>query len=364
MNSIIEQLFVKGGVDSSQVFWGNSLLEYGVALMFFVGLTVVFKIGQVLILARLARLAKKTKTDVDDTLIRIVESVQPQFYGFLAFFLSLQILSLHMWFDRTLTAALLIFAVYQVVKAVGILIDYIGEKKLKREQEQGGDVDPGSKAAIQLIQSIAKAILWILGLLLILSNLGVEVTSLIAGLGIGGIAIAFALQSILGDLFSSFTIYFDKPFKVGDYIVVGDVSGTVEHVGIKSTRIRALQGEEIILSNTDLTSARIHNYKRMEKRRVAFTFGVVYETPIEKLKKIPTIVRNVFDSVDNVDLDRVHFKKLGDFSLDFEVVFLVLSSEYAEYADIQQNVNFALMEAFAKENIVFAYPTQTVYVAK
>lgn len=360
----IEQFFLEQGIDLSRTIFGNSLFEYAGAFVLFVGFTILFKILQVIILRRLASLAKKTKTDIDDTLIRIVESVRPQFYGFLALFLALQTLSLNVWLERALMAVLLIFAVYQVVKAVGILIDYLGEKKLARERMEEGEADPGSEAAIELIKTIAKALLWIIGFLLVLSNLGIEVTSLIAGLGIGGIAIAFALQAVLGDLFSSFTIYFDKPFKVGDFIVVGDLAGTVEKVGIKTTRLRALQGEEIVLSNADLTSSRIHNYKRMEKRRIVFTLGATYETPVGKLKKIPEIVKKMFEEVANADLDRVHFKSLGDFSLNFEVVYYVLSGDYNEYMDIQQNVNFALMEAFEKEGIEFAYPTQTVYVAK
>ena len=351
------------GIDLSRAFFGNTLFEYGVALALFIGLTILFKIIQVVVLRRLAKLAKRTKTDIDDTLIRIVESIRPQFYGFLALYLGLRMLAFPVWMDNTLTALLLIFIVFQAVKAVGILIDYIGEKRLQKEGKEG-TIDPSERAAIGLIKTIAKAVLWILGFLLILSNLGIEVTSLIAGLGIGGIAVAFALQAILGDLFSSFTLYFDKPFSVGDYIVIGDISGTVEHIGIKSTRLRALQGEEIILSNADLTSSRIHNYKRMEQRRITFTFGVLYETSSEKLKKIPTMVRDMFENVQKAEIVRVYFTNLGESSLDFQVVYRVLSADYDDYAEIQQNVNLALVETFEKEEIAFAYPTRTLYLNK
>lgn len=352
------------GISPNLVFLGNTVTGYILALGLFIVLIALFKLTQFLFLRHLARIAERTKTDIDDTLIRIVGSVKPQFYGFLALYLAARSLSLSVLLDRVLIATLLVLAVYQVVKAVGILIDYIGEKKLRYEAEKNGTADLSSKAAIELIKNISKGTLWVIGLLLVLSNLGVEVTSLIAGLGIGGIAIAFALQAILGDLFSSFTIYFDKPFRVGDFIVVDDLAGVVEKVGIKTTRLRMLQGEEVVISNSDLTASRIHNYKRMKKRRIVFPFGVVYETPATQIKKIPSIVEKVFASVANAELDRVHFKSLGDFSLNFETVYYVLSDDYGEYMNIQQNVNIALMEIFEKEGIIFAYPTQTIHVTK
>ena len=206
--------------------------------------------------------------------------------------------------------------------------------------------------------------LWAIGLLLILSNLGIDVTSLIAGLGIGGIAIAFALQNILSDLFGSFSIYFDKPFKIGDFIVAGAHSGVVEKIGIKTTRLRALQGEEIVISNTELTSARVQNFKKMEKRRIVSSFGILYETPIEKIKNVKQIVKNIFDSLENTELGRIHFKELGDFSLNFEVVYNITTGDYDVYMDAQEKFNFALVEAFEKEGIGFAYPTQKVFLDK
>lgn len=364
VETIIGKLYGSVGLDAGLEFFGNTLREYTLAFLLFLGLTIVFKVLQVIILQRLAGLAKRTRTDIDDTLIRIVKSVRPQFYGFLALYLSLQPLVFPAWFDKTLTALLLLFAVYQVVKATGILIDYITHKRVVEEASEAAGPDQNSLAAMELIKTLVTMALWIFGFLLILSNLGIEITSLLAGLGIGGIAIAFALQAILGDLFSSFTIYFDKPFRVGDFIVVGDMAGTVEKVGIKTTRLRALQGEEIVLSNADLTSSRIHNYKRMEKRRIVFGFGITYDTPAEKTREIPLMLKEVFASVDNADLDRAHFKSFGASSLDFEVVYYVNSGDYSEYMDIQQNVNLALMERFQKEGIEFAYPTQTVYLAK
>jgi len=199
---------------------------------------------------------------------------------------------------------------------------------------------------------------------MVLTNLGIEITPLIASLGVGGIAIAIALQSVLSDLFSAFAIYFDKPFKEGDFIIVGNDMGTVQRIGIKTTRIKSLQGQELIVSNSELTSTRVNNYQRMEERRIVFNFGVEYSTSLSKLKKINKIVEKIFKEVNGARLDRVHFHQFGDFSLNYEVVYYVKSPEYAKYMDVQQEINFKLKEYFEKERIVFAFPTQTLFVEK
>jgi len=211
---------------------------------------------------------------------------------------------------------------------------------------------------------LLKIIIWVLGVIIILDNLGYKITTVLAGLGIGGIAVALAAQSIFGDLFSYFIIIFDKPFEVGDFIIIGDFMGTVETIGLKTTRIRSLSGEEIILSNSDLTSSRVKNFKRMPTRRVIFKIGVTYETPIEKLKKIPDIIKNIFESLKDVKLERVHFVSYGDFALNYEIAYLVLSSDYIKYMDLQQEINFKIKEEFEKLKIEFAYPTQTLFIKK
>ena len=211
---------------------------------------------------------------------------------------------------------------------------------------------------------LLKIIIWVLGVIIILDNLGYKITTVLAGLGIGGIAVALAAQSIFGDLFSYFIIIFDKPFEVGDFIIIGDLMGTVETIGLKTTRIRSLSGEEIILSNSDLTSSRVKNFKRMPTRRVIFKIGVTYETPIEKLKKISDIIKNIFESLKDVKLERVHFVSYGDFALNYEIAYIVLSSDYIKYMDLQQEINFKIKEEFDKLKIEFAYPTQTLFIKK
>ena len=209
---------------------------------------------------------------------------------------------------------------------------------------------------------MARLILWVIVLLLVLDNLGVNITGLVAGLGIGGIAVALALQNILGDLFASLSIVLDKPFVIGDFVVVDTLSGTVEHIGLKTTRIRSLSGEQLIFSNNDLLKSRIRNYKRMSERRIVFSFGVVYQTPLEKLKAVKEIVGDIIEKVENARFDRVHFKEYGDSALNFEVVYFVSTPDFNIYMDVQEVINLEIFRRFQEEGIEFAYPTSTVYV--
>jgi len=207
-------------------------------------------------------------------------------------------------------------------------------------------------------------VVWVIGIVFLIDNLGYDITTIVAGLGIGGIAIALAAQTILGDLFSYIVIFFDKPFRPGDFIVIDDKMGSVEYIGIKTTRIRTLGGEQLICSNTDLTNSRVHNFKRMQERRVVFSFGVEYDTSSEKLRKISGIVKEIITSKEDIRFDRAHFKSFGAYSLDFEVVYFVLSDDFNKYMDIQQDINLQLFELFEKEEIVFAFPTQTVLLQR
>jgi small-conductance mechanosensitive channel len=217
---------------------------------------------------------------------------------------------------------------------------------------------------IKPLLSFIRFFVWILGILFILDNLGFKISTVVAGLGIGGIAIALAAQAILGDLFSYFVIYFDRPFELGDFIIFDEILGSVEYIGVKTTKLRSLGGEQIVISNSALTNSRIRNYKRMERRRIVFSFGVLYETPVEIVRGIPALISEIITSLEAVQFDRAHFKGFGDSSLDFEVVYYVLSPDYLVYMDIQQSINFRIMEELAKRNVDFAYPTRTVYLKK
>jgi small-conductance mechanosensitive channel len=198
--------------------------------------------------------------------------------------------------------------------------------------------------------------------LLTLDNLGIDITALVAGLGIGGIAVALAVQNIFGDLFASLSITLDRPFVVGDFLTVGEVLGTVESIGIKSTRLRSLSGEQIVMPNSDLLSSRVRNYGRMLERRVVFATAVTYETPIDLLERIPRLIREIVEAQTDTRFDRSHFAAHGAASLDFETVYYVRSPDYNRYMDIQQAINLAVYRRFAAEGIEFAFPTQTVFV--
>jgi len=337
-----------------QVF-GNSIKAYAATFFALLAFLLVFAIFQQYILSRLQKLAEKTKTDIDDALIEIVKSIKPPFYFFLSFWLAINFLTFADFVKNLINITLMIWVTYQVINAIHILLDYIATRRIKEES---------AKKTIEFAAKIAKAILWAIGVLLILSNLGVNVTSLIAGLGIGGVAVALALQNILGDLFSSFAIFFDKPFVVGDFIAVGNIRGEVEKIGIKTTRLRSLKGEEVVISNRELTSAIIHNFKKMERRRVNFQLTVTYNTPVEKLKKIPKIIERIIKSIKLAEFDRAHFMQLGDSALIYEIVYYVKTREYVKYADTSQEINLKIKGEFEKEKIEFAFPTQTIYLEK
>ena len=252
--------------------------------------------------------------------------------------------------------ALFLQAALWLSHAVGIAAEHYART--------GNGEDDSVSSALGLIQLFARLGIWALASLLILDNLGFNITTLVAGLGIGGIAVALAAQNILADLFASLSIVLDKPFVKGDFIVFGDYMGTVERIGLKTTRLRSLSGEQIVCANTDLLNSRIRNYKRMWERRVIFGFGVVYQTTPDQLEAIPGMVRAAIEAREQTRFDRAHFKTYGASSLDFEVVYWVKSPDFNTYMDIQQAINLTLFRRFAEAGIEFAYPTQTLYVTR
>ncbi len=245
---------------------------------------------------------------------------------------------------------------------VGIWVSHLFTRMILQYTSTEDKEGPLTRGAGHIVGVITTAVVWAFVTLLILDNLGFDINALIAGLGISGIAVALAVQNILGDIFASLSIVIDKPFIVGDFIVIDGFAGSVEHIGIKTTRLRSISGEQLIFSNNDLLKSRLRNYKRMRERRVNFPFGVEYETPLEKLEAIPGMVKEIIEAIPGTRFDRVHFKTYGQSSLDFESIFYVLSREMSEYLDIQQKINLELYKRFKEEKINFAYPTQTVYV--
>jgi small-conductance mechanosensitive channel len=337
-------------------FFQNRVLDYIIFVAIIVIGFIIIKIAKATVLASVKRWSQKTATTFDDFLIHIFEkSILPLlYYG--AFYLGTRSLTLHPTLSKAIDVIGVILLTFLGIRFLSALIEHFIKNFWLREAE-------GPKAiSFKGLLPALKILIWGLGIIFLLDNLGFKISTVIAGLGIGGIAVAMASQAVLGDLFSYFAILFDRPFEVGDFIIVGDLMGSVEHIGIKTTRIRSLGGEQLVFSNTDLTNSRVRNYKRMEKRRVVFKLGVTYDTSLEKVKEIPEILRSTITCLPDAAFDRAHFSSYGDFSLNFEVVYYTLSGDYNKYMDIQQEINFAIKAAFEQREIEFAFPTQTLFI--
>jgi small-conductance mechanosensitive channel len=262
------------------------------------------------------------------------------------------------WVNRVFVILLGLFIIRYVVVVINELF-----RRAARRQETGVANGRASVVRFRPLRSVAVLFVWLAGVLFVLDNLGFDITAAIAGLGIGGIAMALAAQALLGDLFAYFVILLDRPFEIGDFLIFGDILGSVEKIGVKTTRLRALTGEQISVPNSDLTNSRVHNYKRMERRRIVFQIGVVYGTPAEKLAAIPDMLREIIESKEFVQFDRAHFSAYGEWSLKFEVVYYVLSPDYTVYMDVQQGIYMSIYQRFEEEGVRFAYPTQVVQLA-
>ena len=339
--------------------FNNTFSSYLTALAFFIGGMLCVYVFKYYILARLKKWADTTHTTIDDLLISAIEkSLLPVLY-FGSFYISLHTLTLSPDFDHGLNIAATILVTFLVVRAIIATANFGLRSYLKASSETGVE-----EKQLKGIRGLVNFAIWMLALVFLLDNLGIKISAVVAGLGIGGIAVALAAQAVLGDLFSYFVIFFDKPFAVGDFIVVQDKMGVIEHIGIKTTRIRALSGEQMVFSNTDLTNSRVHNFKKMEKRRVVFSLGVTYQTSAQKLRVIPQLVKDAITAQDGAEFDRGHFASYGDFSLNFEFVYYVTGADYNIYMDIQQAINLAIFDAFERDAIEFAYPTQTLFMSK
>lgn len=343
----------------AQTFYGNTVEQYAYTLAIFVGSMLLMWLIKTIIIARLKVLAKKTETVFDDAVIDALGMITWPFYILVSLTIAIRYISVNVLLNKIMFFLLWFLIIYYGVRVVKIIIVH-GARAL-RKNEEGEDAD---ESLINVVVIIVQVSIWIAALLFVLSNLGFDITTVIAGLGIGGIAIAFALQNVLSDIFASFSIYFDKPFKVGDYIVVGTDSGVVQKIGIKSTRIKTLQGQELVISNRELTSTRINNFKKLDRRRIVFSLGVTYDTPLEKLKKIPQLIKEIYKTVKNADLDRVHFKSYGDFSLNYEIAYYVNAPDYMKYVETENKINLKIKEIFENNKIEFAFPTQTIHMGK
>ncbi len=342
------------------LFEQGDLSRWVIAAVLLVVLIVTLRILQAVLGLRARKLAEKRQLDYAHVMADLIEATKFLFLVLMSASLSSLVLPLtdetQAIIRTTTIIALLIQGGIWGHVAVSFFVTRYAKRRL--------GTDATSVTTISALGMFARLVIISVVVLLILDNLGVNVTTMVAGLGIGGVAVALAAQNILGDLFASASIVLDKPFVMGDFIIVDDFLGTVEHVGLKTTRIRSLSGEQLVFSNNDLLQSRIRNFKRMSERRVVFSIGVIYQTPYDKLAAIAGILRAAVEAQDDVRFDRAHFAEHGDFSLNFEVVYHVLSPDFNLYMDIQQAINLTIHKRFEEQGIEFAYPTQTVFLPR
>jgi small-conductance mechanosensitive channel len=339
------------------LFGKNSMEELLVVL----GITILCALGlyaaRRILAHTLSALNRKIPGDIPQILADTVKRTSVPVILVISVYAGSETLTLPHALEALLRSVVVIAALVQV----GIWGHFLAARLAAHYLSRKGD---GNEVAsgIGVLTILARIVVWTGVALLILDNLGFNITTLVAGLGIGGIAIALAAQHILGDLFASLSILLDKPFRVGEFIIVGDMLGLVEYIGLKTSRIRSLSGEELVFSNSDLLSSRIRNYKTMRERRVVFSVGVEYSTPFEKVKRIPRTIREIIQSIEGTRFDRSHFSAYADSSLNFETVYYVLDPDYNRYMDVQQAINLGIFEAFEKEGVIFAFPTRTVHL--
>jgi small-conductance mechanosensitive channel len=342
----------------NMTLFGNSLADWLTALAVAGAINLGVGLVKSLVISRVSRVANETATSIDDAVIEVLGRTRQ----WLIFCVTLYIGTQYLTLPDKVVLVLKIAATVAAFLQIGMWLDGAFRFWINRYRERATQADAGAATSVGAVMFIGQLVIWTAIVLVGLQNLGVNVTALVAGLGVGGIAVALAVQNILGDLFASLSIVIDKPFVVGDFIIVDNVMGAVEYVGLKTTRIRSLGGEQIIVSNGDLLKARVRNFKRMYERRVVFVFGVVYQTTPEQLERIPAIVKQIVERNELARFDRGHFFRFGESSLDFEVVYWMKDPDYAKYMDVQQAINLDLMRALANEAVSFAYPTRTLFV--
>src|SRR5690554_7076041 len=343
----------------AQPFWGNTVYDYLFVLGAIIFGVLIIKIIKGPVLRNVKALTSKTKSVVDDFIVDSVER-----FGIPALYIvviswALRLLNMSPRMISFIEFATTIIVTVLVIRFISSTILMLLTRYVRHQS--GGEEKVKQLYGIMVIINI---FIWSVGVLFLLDNLGQDVTAIIASLGIGGIAIALAAQNIIGDIFNYFVIFFDKPFEVGDFVAIDDKSGVIEYVGLKTTRVKTLSGEQLVFSNSDLTNSRIHNFKKMERRRVVFKVEVTYQTTHDQLKEIPKLLTEIVLSQKPVTFDRAHFASYGESSLNFEVVYYVESGQYNLFMDIHQNINLAIYEEFEKRGIEIAYPTRTLFINK
>jgi small-conductance mechanosensitive channel len=341
-----------------QIYYHNTIREWIYSVLAVVFVFLIIRISKAIVFRQINRIAAKTATVWNNLAAEIINKIQFFFLVAIALYAGSRLLALPdvttSFINKFVGIILLIQIGILASEAIRFWLNWYRKQKIEERAD--------AVTTVTSVGFIVRILLWLIILLIALDNLGVNVSALIAGLGVGGIAVALAVQNILSDLFASFSIVLDKPFVIGDFIIVDNFLGTIEHIGLKTTRVRSLSGEQLIFSNTDLLKTRIRNYKRMHERRIVFSIGVVYQTSHAKLTKIPKIIENIIEKQEQTRFDRAHFKEYGPYSLNFEIVYWIENPDYNIYMETQQTINLEIFQQFGKEGIEFAYPSQSIYL--
>jgi small-conductance mechanosensitive channel len=344
-------------------FWGSSAKQWIIALAILLLAVVFFKIIFWSILRHFKKVSKKTVNKIDDFAVKVIKSIKPPVYYVVAIYLMLHFLNIPEFARQAIHLTFIVILIWQAAIILLKVTDFIIDTQIKRINK----TNSGQKTILKFLKQVINGAIWVVGALMILANMGVNVSSLIAGLGIGGLAVALALKNILTDIFSSFSILIDKPFVVGDYIGLSDTQqGTVKKIGIKTTRLETRDGQELIIANKKLTEQVVQNFRGKggkKKRNISFVLGVTYETSTEKLESIPQLIKDIIKKQENADLEKVAFDNFGDFSLNFKILIAINEKEGVNVTAVKNDINYAIFKAFSKEKIDFAYPTQTIQLA-
>lgn len=335
---------------------GNQMRAWITAGAVFVLVFLLLRLLKLITTRHLGKLAQRTATQVDDLVVDLLGRTRSWVLAILALYASTFFLKIPQDETRLIRSLTAVVFLLQGALWGNRLITFWLTEYLRRR----GEIDRAGRTTIATLGFVGRLILWATLLILALDNFGFKITGLITGLGIGGIAVALAAQEVLKDLFASLAIALDKPFLIGDSITLGEFSGTVEHIGIKTTRVRSINGEQIVIPNSDLIGSRVRNFGRMEERRVLVNLGLVYQTPADRVERAVALVREVITARVGVRLERVHFRAFGESALFVEAVYFITSADYVAYMDLQQEINLEILRRFAAEGIEFAYPTQTV----
>ena len=343
-----------------KTFLGNTILQWGMALIVAVVVLFTVKILKAFVVRRLRKLAGRSQTDLDDLIVDLLASTKFFLILALALYAGSMMLDLPGDSRDFITNIAVLVFLLQATLWGNYFIKYLVAQYVESRLEE----DASAATMVNAFGFVARLLFFSVVLLVGLGTIGFDISGLVTTLGIGGIAVALAVKDILSDLFGSLTIALDKPFVLGDFITTGDFAGTVEHIGLKTTRVRSNTGEQVVISNADLLGSRLRNYKRMDERRALMNLGVTYDTRPEKLEAIPEMLEGIIDAHELARFDRAHFAEFGASSLDFQVVFWVTKPDYKDFMDTRQAINLEIAKRFDAEGIEFAYPTQTLYVEK